>query len=217
MLKYLVFSVGLMVWGSIGLAGAANAATPLPPVIRPSATTKQMPVCYIESTQSGFRNLDAACLMGKGPELAALDMVTDRDQDGVPDDLVPFFRQMDRLSLIGSSRSSPQAEQAMVEQFQKNMNNFAQRAPLSPATKADIQEFGKMMGGFAQMTSRYSPNNRSSQSPQADAQFQAQFQAQSLKMGQIMQRLSKDPVMQQVNAYASRYQQNKYEKLQGSR
>jgi hypothetical protein len=208
-MKYLVFSLGLMVWGAIGLAGAANAATPLPPVIRPSATTKQMPVCYLESTQSGFRNLDAACLMGKVPELAALDMVTDRDKDGVPDDLVPYFRQMDRLSQ--GDGKSPQAQQAMLGQFQKSMDNFAQRAPLTPASKADVQAMSQILSGITQMMARNPKAN-------AEQQFNTpQMAAQGMKMNQIMQRLSKDPFMQKVSGYASRYQQNKYEKLQGSR
>jgi hypothetical protein len=191
MLKSAIFAVGLVVGGTIGLAEVAIAQRPAP-VIRASGLSSQIPACYIQTTNSGFQNLDAACLMGKVPEAQMFDMVTDRDQDGVPDDLVPLFKQMDAMNRISSS--TPEGRELQIKQMQQVFQTMAQRTPVAAATRQNLNELGKTMAALNQLNPGVEP----------DAKLMKQLE----RMGQLSQQLDKDPVMSKLNAYSRRYSMN---------
>jgi hypothetical protein len=196
---------GLLLGGAIALSPPAL-AQPAPPVVRASGFTKQVPLCYIETQNSGFQSLDTACLMGKDLGAGTIDMVTDRDKDGVPDALVPFFQEMDKFGDLASA-ATPQARQALMGKMQKTMNDFAQRSPLSPALKADFKRVVGALSTLAGIT----PAQPGSSPSQRQL---AQINAAAATLDTSMRRLQKDPFMKQVEQYSSRYQQNKYAKSQ---
>jgi hypothetical protein len=191
MLKYAIFSVGLMVGGPIGLANAAIAQPPAP-VIRASGFSQQVPACYIETTNSGFQNLDAACLMGKVPDAQMFDMVTDRDNDGVPDDLVPLFKQMEAMNRISSS--TPEGREFQVMQMQKVFQTMAQRTPIAAASRRNLNEMGETMAALGRIKPGTEPDKK--------------FMKRMERMGQLSQQLDKDPVLNKLNAYSRRYSAN---------
>lgn len=185
----------LAVCCTIGLANPVLAKT-APPVVRASGFTKQIPLCYIETTNSGLQNLDAACLMGKLPESSTIDMVTDRDKDGVPDELTAFFKQMDGLSSLSDK---PEVRATQAAQAYKVMQAFAQRTPLAPDLKANFNEMVNTMYAIAKV-----PPGSTTIAPQLSKQME--------RMEQVMKKLNQDPFMQKLTEYSSRYYQNKYSK-----
>jgi hypothetical protein len=189
-----ILPLGFLVVGcTIGLANPVLAKT-APPVVRASGLTKQIPLCYIETTNSGLQNLDAACLMGKLPESSTIDMVTDRDKDGVPDELTAFFKQMDGFNNLSGD---PKTRAAQAAQAHKVMQAFAQRTPLAPNLKANFNEMVDTMYAVAKV-----PPGSTTISPQLTKQMD--------RMDQVMKKLNQDPFMQKVSEYSSRYYQNKY-------
>jgi hypothetical protein len=197
MRQFLILPFGFLAacW-TIGLARPVLAKS-APPVVRASGFTKQIPSCYIETTSSGFQNLDAACLMGKVPDSGTIDMVTDRDKDGVPDELAAFFKQMDGVEHNLSDK--PEARAAQAAQALKVMKAFARRAPLAPELKANFNEMVDIMYAAAKV-----PPGSMAMSPQLSQRME--------RMDQVMQKLNKDPFMQKVNEYSSLYNRNKYSK-----
>jgi hypothetical protein len=191
MLKYAIFSLGLMVGGTIGLASSAIAQPPAP-VIRASGFSPQVPACYIETTSSGFQNLDAACLMGKVPEAQMFDMVTDRDNDGVPDDLVPLFKQMAAMNKISSS--TPEGRAFQVTQMKQVFQTMAQRTPIAAATRRNLNEMGETMAALSTIKPGV----------ETDKKLMQQYE----RLGQLSQQLDKDPVLNKLNAYSRRYGAN---------
>ncbi len=180
---------------TIGLASPVLAQI-APPVVRANGSTKQIPLCYIETTNSGRQNLDAACLMGKVPDAGTIDMVTDRDKDGVPDELTAFFKQLDGF---GKLSDKPDVRAAEVAQAHKVMKAFAQRTPLAPNLKANFNEMVDTMYELAKV-----PPRSTTISPALTQRMQ--------RMEQVMKKLNQDPFMQKMSEYSSRYYQNKYKK-----
>jgi hypothetical protein len=168
------------------------------PVIRANGFTKQVPSCYIETTNSGIQNLDATCLMGKAPDPKLLDMVTDRDKDGVPDDLAVFFDRMSAINRVSSR--GPEGAELQAAQIKKMFQELGQRAPVSPETRRNLNELadassvlGKM-GGFG-----------SRNSPAQQKQLMQQFE----RFSQLSQQLEKDPFMKKMNEYSRLYERGK--------
>jgi hypothetical protein len=197
-----VFLLGGLV--SAGLMGFASGAIAQPsaPVVRANGFTKQVPSCYIETTGNGFQNLDAACLMGKVPDSGTVDMVTDRDKDGIPDELQVYFKQMDAMGSI-SSEQDPAVQRAKAEQSAKLFQQFAQRAPVAPQMKAGLKEVASIFGEM----SRISPSGPGKDlSPEAMQRVQ-QLSTRMQRMEKTMSNLSRDPFMQKVAEYANVYGQ----------
>jgi hypothetical protein len=192
---------GLISSGTIALASPAIAQPPVP-VVRANGVTQQVPSCYIETTNSGFQNLDAACLMGKVADSGTIDMVTDRDKDGIPDELQVYFKQMDAMSNI-SSEQDPAVQRAKAEQSAKLFQRFAQRAPVAPAMKAGLKEVASIFGEM----SRISPSGPGqASSPEAMQKIQ-QLSTRMQRMDKTMSALGRDPFMQKMAEYASVYSQ----------
>jgi hypothetical protein len=192
----------LAVCCTIGFVSPGQAAS-VPPVIRANGFTKQVPSCYIETTSSGFQNLDAACLMGKVPDSGTIDMVTDRDKDGVPDELQLYFKEMDAMGSVSADKN-PAAQLAKAERAAKMLQRFAQRAPVAPNLKAGLNEAA---GLFSEMARISVPMRGNAPSPDTLQKMQ-QLSARMDRMNKTMSDLNKDPFMQKVTEYANIYGQN---------
>jgi hypothetical protein len=174
--------------GTIGLANPAIAQPPVP-VVRANGFTKQVPSCYIETTNSGFQNLDANCLMGKVPEPPMFDMVTDRDGDGVPDDLVPLLKQMNAAIRVPSD--TPEGLALQGKQLQQSFQMMAKRAPVTAATRQNLRELSNVLGTMGRITSD-------------NPQFSQQYE----QLMALSSQLNQDPVVRQFETYSNRYNAN---------
>jgi hypothetical protein len=190
--------------GTIALASPAIAQPPVP-VVRANGFTKQVPSCYIETTGGGFQNLDANCLMGKVPDSGTVDMVTDRDKDGIPDELQVYFKQLEAMGTI-SSEKNPTVQRAKAEQAVKLLQRFAQRAPVAPQMRAGLNEAANVFGEMARIGS-FEPGK--TPSPAAMQKMQ-QLSARMDRMNKTMSDLSRDPFMQKVAEYANVYAQSRF-------
>ncbi len=204
--RTIIFLGGLISSGSIALANPAIAQPPVP-VVRANGFTKQVPSCYIETTNSGFQNLDAACLMGKVPDSGTIDMVTDRDKDGIPDELQTYFKTLDGMSSISSERD-PAVQRAKSEQAVKMLQRFAQRAPVAPQMRAGLNEAANIFGEMARIGSF---GGGKEPSPAAMQKMQ-QLSARMNRMNKTMSDLSRDPFMQKVAEYANVYSRNQFKR-----
>jgi hypothetical protein len=187
--------------GTIAIVSPAIAQPPVP-VVRANGFTKQVPSCYIETSGGGFQNLDAACLMGKVPDSGTIDMVTDRDKDGIPDELQVYFKQLDAMSSI-SAEQDPTVQRAKAEQSVKLFQRFAQRAPVNPKMKAGLKEVASIFGEM----SRIGPfGSKQASTPEAMQRIQ-QLSTRMQRMDKTMSELGRDPFMQKVAEYANVYDQ----------
>jgi hypothetical protein len=193
MRKYLVLGwlVGL---GTIGVANGAIAQTP-PPVVRASGFSKQVPACYIQTTSGDWQNLDAACLMGKVPESKMFDIVTDRDGDGVPDDLVPLFKQMNEAFKL--SANTPEGRASQVKQIQKTFQTMAQRLPISAASRRGLNEMGQAMNALNDI-----------QQLRPGVEPDPKLVKQMERLSELSRQFDQDPVLKKINGYANRYERN---------
>ncbi len=169
--------------GTIALASPAIAQPPTP-VVRANGFTKQVPSCYIETTGGGFQNLDANCLMGKVPDPEMFDMVTDRDGDGVPDDLVPLFKQMNVAMRDPSGTVQGKG-------LQQSFQTIANRAPVTATTRQNLRELANILGSMSRIT----PDN-----PPVGQQYQ--------RLMRVSEQLNQDPIMRQITEYNQRYLAN---------
>ncbi len=190
---------GLVSSWAIALASPAIAQT-APPVVRANGFTKQVPSCYIETTNNGFQNLDAACFMGKVPDPKMLDMVTDRDNDGVPDDLAAFFQRTSDLRKVSSNRLEGREFQA--NQMKAMLQELGQRAPVSPETRKNLNELANITSVFAKAGAGNRP------SPAEEKQLLKQFE----RLSQISKQLEKDPFMKKMDEYSRIYARRKGQK-----
>jgi hypothetical protein len=174
--------------GSIALASPAIAQPPTP-VVRANGFAKQVPSCYIETTNGGFQNLDAACLMGKTPDPEMFDMVTDRDGDGVPDDVVPLLKQMNAAIRVPSN--TPEGLALQGKQLQQSFQMMAKRAPVTAATRQNLRELSTVLGAMG----RIAPDN-------------PQFSQQYERLMELSKQLNQDPVVRQFETYSNRYNAN---------
>jgi hypothetical protein len=156
-------SIGSIGFGSIGLGlmvglglggglamldrGMAIAANPYtvsgPPVIRANPNAVQNPVCYAEMTSQGRLDLNSLCEMSKPKGPAMLDIITDRDKDGIPDDLmVPFqqFRDLERSAMNATDDPS-----RGFAKFAQGFEDLNARIPYVPATATAIRELTQLM------------------------------------------------------------------------
>jgi hypothetical protein len=184
---------------TIALASPAIAQS-APPVIRANGFTQQVPSCYIETTNSGFQNLDAACLMGKTPDPQQFDMVTDRDNDGVPDDLVVFFKRMNDITKVAGG--GPERREFQGNQMKAILQELGQRAPVSPETRKNLNELANAASVFSKIGSGNRP---------APAQEQ-QLVKQLERFSQLSQQLAKDPFIKRMNEYSQLYESGKAKK-----
>jgi hypothetical protein len=189
--------LGLAVEGLaiVGLAvGPAIAATP--PVVRAKSGMSQEPLCYIDRLDAGRQNLDATCLMGKPKGPKPFDMTTDRNGDGVPDDIDDFMTRMEALQ--GGTRDAAAATQ-MAQLFKE----LAERSPLSPDQKASLVEVGN---AFRDLT----PNRVNEPPEQSIARNVQAFE----RIGKAMEKVQNTPFMQKMNEFSNRRDANRRKQIE---
>ncbi len=188
---FVAIAVGFVVPTGSALAAGFSPA----PIVRPTSNSvPQLSVCYGSMPNQAIQNLDALCAIGKPKPKLAIDMVTDRDQDGVPDELAAEFRKMDQAmrQIAGMGRrESPEAAQLYARQMANVLREMNERMPYSEATKAVMRE-------IAQITE---------QKPIGEMPARAEQRLEEL--GKQMER---DPMMKQIQNYYNRFEENKYEK-----
>jgi hypothetical protein len=171
-------------------ATLSHAATP--PIVRPTGSP-QRPLCFVEMPNQAMQDLDSLCGMGKPKPLAGIDLVTDRDKDGVPDELAAEFRKMD--DLMDRRANSPAERMAMMRQAMQAMQAMSERLPYAPATQSAIREGVKLFldegFGTAPPRSRSNPGNYE-------------------RFDQLNRQMQQDPVYQQVEQYRNRFMELKF-------
>jgi hypothetical protein len=127
----LTLTISLITIGSLAPAQAN-------PILRAKPNTEQVPGCYIEMPNALPRDLSQLCMVGKVLGPRTVDMVTDNDGDGIPDELAMELRQFERVSGAPSQDGEPaSAQRQRVSQALLNLNA---RMPYSEATKTIIRE-----------------------------------------------------------------------------
>jgi hypothetical protein len=168
------------------------------PIVRPSGNVPQMPVCYGSMPNQGERNLDAICLMGQPKVKPGIDMLTDQDQDGVPDALAAEFRKLMAAMNPGNGIGSNIGEyQRRVGQALRDMN---ERMPYSEATKASMREMAKLLGNDLGGPVRGGANSGGNRMNALE------------RMEQLNKQMRQDPMFNKVQEYSDRYNQQEYEK-----
>jgi hypothetical protein len=169
------------------IAAIASPSQASPPIVRPSGQP-QRPSCFIEMPNQAMQNLDGLCVMGKPKPKASIDMVTDQDKDGIPDELAVAFRKLDAIF----EQTPPQGQEAAaMRQMAQVLRELNERLPYAETTKAAMREMTQMM----ERGTLGGPNPADSQ----------RFTALDRQMRQ-------DPVFNQIQELNSRYQQLKYER-----
>ncbi|MFM2430049.1 MAG: hypothetical protein RLZZ511_1262 [Cyanobacteriota bacterium] len=188
-----IVAIGAMGWGALPTIAAA------PPVVRAKGYAPQESICYMDSLGGGRQNLDATCLIGK-PKTKAVrpfDMTTDRDKDGVPDDVDDFFA---RMEAAGQGGPNP----AKIEQMAQLFKELADRSPLNADQKAALTDMGQVFRDLA----------RSSTPNASPEQMIAQSTKTFERIGNLMRQVEKTPFMQQMNTYSNRRNANRIKQLE---
>lgn len=167
-----------------------------PPVIRASQAVQQTPPCYVKMANSQLQSLMDVCLMGKDLSRSRMfDLQTDRNGDGVPDELAAFFDRyypsLNQMPIDGS----PEQMRLLAAKQREMMQELARRLPINQTAQQALNEMGEMI---YQMTSQ-DPN----QLPSRERSRQT-----AQRMEEIGEILDRDPVLQKFQDYASRYERN---------
>jgi hypothetical protein len=183
--------------GFVGPTGPALAAgLPLAPIVRPTSNhVPQLPVCYGSMPNQAIQNMDALCSMGKPKPQPGIDMVTDRDQDGVPDALAAEFRKMDAAmrAIDGMGRRESPAAQLSAHQMATALREMNERMPYSAASKATMREMTQLMEQHA--------------NPYGDVPAPVEQ-----RLVELNKQMEQDPMVQQIRNYYDRFEENKSEK-----
>jgi hypothetical protein len=76
-------------------------------------------------------------------------MVTDRDKDGVPDDLAVFFKRMNDITKVSSN--GPEGRELQATQLKAMFQELGQRAPVSPETRKNLNELADAASVFSKI------------------------------------------------------------------
>jgi hypothetical protein len=172
---------------AITIAAIASPSQATPPILRPSGQP-QRPSCFIEMPNQAMQNLDGLCVMGKPKPKAGIDMVTDRDKDGIPDELAAEFRKMDA---IFDKTPPPGQEAAAMRQMLQTLREMNERLPYSEASKAAMREMTQILERNGMNSFNRSDDKR---------------------MDQLNQQMQKDPMFNKIQELNNRYQALKYER-----
>jgi hypothetical protein len=178
-----------LVFAAVTIVAIASPSHATPPIVRPSGQP-QLPSCFIEMPNQAMQDLNGLCAMGKPQPKAGIDMVTDRDKDGIPDELAAEFRKMDA---IFEKTPPPGQEAAAMRRMGQTLREMNERMPYSEASKAAMREMSQMLEQGSMNSPNATDRNR---------------------MDQLNQQMQKDPMFQKIQELNNRYQQLKYERNQ---
>jgi hypothetical protein len=172
-------------------ATLGHAATP--PIVRPTGAP-QRPICFVEMPNQAMQDLDGLCGMGKPKPQAGIDMVTDRDKDGIPDELAGEFRKVD--AIMNRRTNSPAERLAQMRQAMQAMQAMSERLPYAPATKAAMREGVKL---FVEGLTADNPRSRSNQ-------------ATYERLDQLTRQMEQDPAYKQVEQYRNQFSLSQFKR-----
>jgi hypothetical protein len=160
------------------------------PVLRAKPNTQQVPGCYIEMPNALPRDLSELCMVGKILGQRSIDMVTDANNDGVPDELALEFDKFDRAqkSMYSAGTSSPEQIKAGSEKLFQALRDMNERMPYGASTKAAMRETTQLL---TQMGSGIFS------------------EAQSKRMTELGALMHNDPMYARIEEYHSKYSQVK--------
>jgi hypothetical protein len=174
----LTLTISLATIGSLAPAQAN-------PILRAKPNTEQVPGCYIEMPNALPRDLSQLCMVGKVLGPRTVDMVTDNDGDGIPDELAMELRQFERVSRAAYQDGTPaSAQRQRVAQALLNLNA---RMPYGEATKSVIRE-------LAALTS--TPRSQASE-------------PSIRRFDQLVNQMQQDPIYRQVDEYRKKLRRDR--------
>jgi hypothetical protein len=155
------------------------------PIIRAKPNTEQVPGCYIEMPNALPRDLNELCMVGKvlGPRI--VDMVTDNDGDGVPDELALELQKFERASRAAYQNGSP--EGAQMQRVSQALLDMNERMPYSDATKTVIRELAALTSVPRSTASE--PTIR--------------------RVDQLVNQMRQDPIFQKVDEYRQKLRRDR--------
>ncbi len=166
------------------------------PIVRPGRNVPQMPVCYGSMPNEAERNLDRLCAMGQPKVKPGIDMVTDQDQDGIPDALAAEFR---KLKTAMNSRDIRNDNGLYARRVGQALRDLNERMPYSEATKAAMREMSQMLD--KQLGPVQGRAKGANQTNEID------------RMVELNKQMRQDPMFNKIQEYSDRYDQREYEKL----
>jgi hypothetical protein len=169
------------------------------PIVRAGGYVPPTSACYIERPNQLPQNLDEICQMGKPKAKPGIDMRTDRDKDGIPDELATEFRKLDAAMMSGTG--NPAAAAGYQRRLAQALREMNERMPYAETSKAAMREMTQMIE-----SDNFMGGGRSH--PQVRKQAEAQFR----RMEELNQVMRQDPMFNQIQQYSNRFNQLKYEK-----
>jgi hypothetical protein len=216
MLRSLTITPPIIRWTGIGVVALmlgnmpAIAVSPyrrttaLPPVVRANPNAVQSPICFANLpanlANGGWQDLGYACAMGQEASATKtrkkmFDLTTDRDNDGVPDDIAAWLGKVDiagRMSL----NATPEQRLAQAAQQRDLFKELADRMPFNDQLRSGVRELGDLMYEGARLTMNGGPTD-----PVLEAKMARVFT--------LVEQIRKDPVGKKFDTYSTRYYQNK--------
>jgi hypothetical protein len=191
-----LFSIGQFLFVGIaigaGILGRATSVDATLPVIRVTGAVPQTPSCFVEMPNQTLQNLDGLCQVGKPKAKRMMDLTTDLDRDGIPDELMVEFRKLDAI-MQSPPGSSPAAGVVQMRQMMQAILALNERLPYAEATKEAMREMTKMMEADFQG------------SPQASGD-KARWQ----RMDTLQNQMNQDPMFKKFEEYSSRFHEKKW-------
>jgi hypothetical protein len=181
-------TIGLATIGlaTIGLLAPAQAN----PILRAKPNTQQVPGCYIEMPNALPRDLNELCMVGKVLGPRPIDMVTDANKDGVPDELALEFDKIERIqtNMYGPGKASPEQIKTGSQQMLEAIRSMNERMPYGESTKSAMRETTQLLSQMA--SGAFNP-------------------VQSRRMGELGVLMRSDPMYGKIEGYYREYNQVK--------
>jgi hypothetical protein len=138
-------TIGLTTIGLTTIGGLSPAQAN--PVLRAKPNTEQVPGCYIEMPNALPRDLNELCMVGKVLGPRPIDILTDANNDGVPDELALEFDKIDRIqkNMYGQGKTSPEQQKAGFQQMVEVMRDMNERMPYGESTKTAMRETTQLL------------------------------------------------------------------------
>jgi hypothetical protein len=155
------------------------------PILRAKPNTAQVPGCYIEMPNALPRDLSELCMVGKVLGPRTVDMVTDNDGDGIPDELALELQKFERVSRAAYQGGGP--EGAQMQRVSQALLDMNERMPYGDATKAVIRE-------LAALTSV--PRSQASE-------------PSIRRFDQLVNQMQQDPIYRQVDEYRKKLKRDR--------
>jgi hypothetical protein len=115
----------------LGMGLAPIAAIAKPSTIQNNPSQVQQPDCYIEFSNRSVQDLSTLCGKSAAPTKGMIDMNMDRNQDGMPDELMMEFQKLDKVLKVKPSQARNAQEELSnyQRQVRQTIANANERLP----------------------------------------------------------------------------------------